>query len=126
MSRKRMSISHVIILSHDQKIISMCKDLGAEVGMKVSSKSNLANFLLSLQENDYQVAMLDCNHMDSENLKWVKVVRRIRPKIPLIIFSDEVDQKTGGKIYDEGTFYLCIRPVNKRILHDILSAALAS
>jgi DNA-binding NtrC family response regulator len=71
------------------------------------------------------MALFDCIHVNELTLNWVKVVRKVRPKLPLIIFSDEVNQKTGGKIYDEGTFYLCLRPVQKRVLHNVLSAALA-
>jgi DNA-binding NtrC family response regulator len=119
-----MSISHAIILSQDLEIISLFQSLGNEMRIKVVSKPNLANFLLGLQENDYQIAIFDCIHMDSENLKWIKVVRKVRPKIPLIILSDEVDQKTGGKVYEEGIFYRCVRPVDKNMLRDILDAAL--
>jgi len=59
-------------------------------------------------------------------LKWIKVIKRIRPKIPLIIISEEVDQKTGGKIYDEGTFYLCVRPVRREVIRNALSAAIST
>ena len=84
----------------------------------------LAGFLLALQEKDYEVALFDCIHVDDITLNWVKVVRKIRPKLPLIIFSDEVNPKTGGKIYEEGTFHLCLRPVQKKVLRQVLSAAI--
>jgi DNA-binding NtrC family response regulator len=121
-----MKTTYSIIKSHDTEIITLCEDIGSEIGMKVASKPDLANFLLELQENDYQVAIFDCTNMDFNCIKWVKVVRRIRPKIPLIIISDKVDQRTGGKVYEEGTFYLCILPVQKELLRDVLCAAIAS
>jgi DNA-binding NtrC family response regulator len=121
-----MKTANSIIRSHDAEIISLCEDIGSEIGMKVKSKPDLANFLLDLQENEYQVAIFDCTNMDSNCLKWVRVVRRIRPKIPLVIISDKVDQRTGGKVYEEGTFYLCILPVHKELLRDVLCAAIAS
>ena len=119
-----MSVSQAIILSQDIEIITLSERIADEMGMKIVSKPDLSNFLLELQDNDYQIAMFDCTHMDAENLKWVKVVRRIRPKIPLIILSDEVDQKTGGKIYEEGVFYRCTRPIDKNVLRNVLTAAL--
>jgi len=120
-----MRNSQVIILSQDLDFIEVCESLAAELKIENNIKYKLANFLLSLQENDYQVALLDCKHLDMESLKWVQVVHRIRPKIPLIIISDEVDQNTGGKVYEEGTFYLYIRPVVKSTLKKVLMAALS-
>lgn len=120
-----MKFSYAIILSQDPEISKLCDEVGEEIGMRMERISDLAGFLLALQEKDYQVALFDCIQMDDIKLSWVKVVRRIRPKIPLIIISDEVNQKTGGKIYEEGTFYLCLRPVQKKVLRKVLSAALA-
>jgi hypothetical protein len=64
--------------------------------------------------------------MDDTSLKWVKIVRKTRPKIPLIIFSDEVNRKMGGKIYDTGSFYLCERPVQDEVFRSVLNAAIKS
>jgi DNA-binding NtrC family response regulator len=121
-----MKVPQAIIGSKDSEIISLCKEVAKEIGMKIVNKHDVAQFLLDLQENDYQVALFDCKNMDVDCLKWVKVIRRTRPKIPLIIISDEVDMKTGGKVYEEGTFYLYILPIEKEVLRNILSAAIAS
>jgi DNA-binding NtrC family response regulator len=118
-----MNFSYAIILSQDIEIIRLCDEVGDEIGMKMEHMPELAGFLLALQEKDYEVALFDCIHMDDINLNWVKLVRKIRPKIPLIIFSDEVNQRTGGKIYEEGTFHLCLRPVQKKVFRQVLSAA---
>ncbi len=119
-----MKFCSAIILSQDLEIIRLCDEVGDEIGMKMERIPELADFLLALQEKDYEVALFDCIHADDITLNWVKVVRKIRPKLPLIIFSDEVNQKTGGKIYEEGTFHLCIRPVQKKVFRQVLSAAI--
>ena len=115
-----------LVLSKDLDIIQLCQQLGSDLGLKVISKPDLATFLLELQEHDYQVALFDCLHMDDASLKWVKIVRKTRPKIPLIIFSDEVNRKMGGKIYDTGSFYLCERPVQNEVFRSVLNAAIKS
>lgn len=119
-----MKSLHAILLSQDLELLSLCERISQDISLPIENKSNLANFLLDLQENEYQLAMLDCKHMDSENLKWVKVVHRTRPKIPLIIISDNVDQKTGGRVYEEGTFYLYQRPIVAETFTEIILAAI--
>ena len=115
-----------IVLSQDSKTISLCEDVGNELGLKNIYEHNLANFLLSLQENDFDVAVFDCADIDTKNIEWVKVIKKTRPKIPLIVFTSESKQKGGAKMYEEGTFYLCIRPVEKSLFTNILSAAITS
>lgn len=114
-----------IVLSQDSKTIALCEDVGNELGLKVTYKHSLANFLLSLQENDFNVAVFDCSDIDN-NIEWVKVIKKTRPKIPLIVLTRESDQKTGSKIYEEGSFYFCNRPIHEDILRSVLSAAIAS
>ncbi len=117
---------HGIVLSHDSKTISLCEGVGKELGLKNIYKHSLASFLLSLQENDFHVAVFDCTDIDNNNIEWVKVIKKTRPKIPLIVFTSESKQKGGGKMYEEGTFSLCISPVDKKLFTNIFSATITS
>jgi hypothetical protein len=42
----------------------------------------------------------------------------------LIVFTFEIDKSTGGKLYQEGIFHLCEKPINKDYLKEVLSATL--
>ncbi|UCF65854.1 MAG: response regulator [bacterium] len=121
-----MKIPKAIIQSLDSEMITLCQNAAKDIGMKMVKRNDLANFLLDLQENDYQVVLFDCKSMQVDCLNWIKVLRRTRPKIPLIIISDEVDREMGGRVYEEGTFYLCVPPIQKELLQNIISAALTT
>jgi len=115
-----------LVLSQDSETITLCERVGKEIGLKIIYKHDLANFLLSLQENDFHVAVFDSTDSEKNNIKWVKVIKKTRPKIPLIVLTCESDQKGGGKMYEEGSFYFCTRPIHGDILRNVLSAAIAS
>ncbi len=78
--------------------------------------------ILELQENDYKVIMCDCSDNFQKCSNWIKVIKKIRPKIPLIVFTQEIDKSTGGKLYQEGIFDLCEKPLSKDYLKEVLSA----
>lgn len=120
-----MDSYHAIVLTNDMDIITLCKSIGEEIGIEIVYKADLANFLLGIQENNYQVALFDCPNPNSECLKWIRIIRKIRPKIPLIIFSDHVDRTTGAKIYEAGSFYLFLKPVHKQVLRHVFFAAIS-
>jgi DNA-binding NtrC family response regulator len=44
----------------------------------------------------------------------------------LIVFTKEIDKSTGAKLYQEGIFDLCEKPLSKDYLKEVLSAILTS
>ena len=120
---EHMERTHVIILNNDEDISQQCNELANKMNMDVVNKSDIASFLLALQENYYKAAIMFCDNTDLELLKWIKVIHKVRPKVPLILFSKKINKKYAGRIYEEGIFYLGIRPAHKKILCDILEAS---
>lgn len=113
-----------LIQSKDADTISLCKDIGRQLKMVVTCKEDVADFLVELQENDYDVAIFDVEQLGREKLKWVKLIRGLRPKLPLIIICDQIDQTTEAKMHEEKIFYLGLRPIDREILYSIIKAAL--
>ena len=121
-----MAISSAIILSTDEETISICSDCTRELEMDLVCKGDFPSILLELQENDYQVIFCDCSDNSQKCSNWIKVIKKIRPKVPLIVFTREINKSTGGKLYQEGIFNLCEKPLNKNYLKEVLSAIQAA
>ncbi len=121
-----MAIYSAIILSTDEETISICTKCARELEMALVFKKDFPSILLDLQENDYKVILCDCSDNFQKCTNWIKVIKKIRPKIPLIVFTQEMDKSTGGKLYQEGIFDLCEKPLCKNYLKEVLSAILTS
>lgn len=115
-----------IIKSKDPKTISVLRDAGNAIGLKLTVDGRAAEFLLHLQENDYRVSIFDYGGVDSDSLTWVRLIRRLRPKLPLILVGDHLDKSVGAQMYQEGIFYLGLRPLDAKVLVDVLQAAVRS
>ena len=96
------------------------------MNMPIVVKNDFTSFILELQENDYTIAFCDCDVNNEKCVNWIKVIKKLRPKISLIVISKETDKSTGGKLYQEGIFNLCEKPLNKDYLKEVLSAILTS
>ncbi len=90
--------------------------------MDMFIEQSMADFLLRLQKNDCTVAIFDCGPNGGECVNWVKLIRRQRPKIPLIVFCDDVSSSIGAKLYQEGIFYLGLRPIEPAEFLEVLKA----
>jgi DNA-binding NtrC family response regulator len=94
--------------------------------MDLVCKGDFPSVLLELQENDYQVILCDCSDSLQKCSNWIRVIKKIRPKVPLIVFTQEINKSAGGKLYQEGIFDLCEKPPSKNYLKEVLSAILAT
>jgi DNA-binding NtrC family response regulator len=119
-----VAIPSAIILSNDEETISVCSKCARELEMEIVCKSDFPCMLLELQENDYKVILCDCSDDYQKCSNWIKVIKRIRPKVPLILITQEIDKSTGGKLYQEGIFDLCEKPLDQDYLKEVLFAIL--
>ena len=117
----KVAINSAIILSTDEETISVCSECTRELEMDLVSSKDFPSIVLELQENDYKVILCDCSDNLQKCSNWIKVIKKIRPKIPLIVFTQEMDKSTGAKLYQEGIFDLCEKPLCKNYLKEVLS-----
>ena len=111
-----------IILSKDEDTISVCFEICSEIGIALVMKKEFAGFILDLQENDYDLIICDCSETFSICHDWVKIIKRINPKTPLIILNERTTPNEGGILYQEGIFNLTEKPIDAKIIKEIIAA----
>lgn len=114
-----------IILSRDDDTISQCFEVCSEVGIALVKKNEFAGFILDLQENDYDLVICDCADTFLVCHNWVKIIKRINPKTPLIILNEKTTPNEGGMLYQEGIFNLMEKPIDTKIIKEIISATIS-
>jgi DNA-binding NtrC family response regulator len=121
-----LSLNSSILLSNDEKVISVCTDCCNSLNIPIMVKNEFTGLILELQENDYAIVLCDCGDNNKKCFNWIKVIKKLRPKVLLIVISQEIDKTTGGKFYQEGIFNLCKKPLNKNYLMEVLSTTKTS
>jgi DNA-binding NtrC family response regulator len=113
-----------IIISSDDKTISQCFEICSEIGIALVRKKEFAGFILDLQENEYDIIICDCTDGFTVCHNWVKIIKRISPKIPLIILNEKTNPQEGGILYQEGIFNLTEKPIDTNIIKEIITATI--
>jgi len=121
-----MSFPSAILLSNNDETISVCIKGSNELEINLIIKKDFPSLILEIQENDYRAILCDCSNDFQRCSDWIKVIKKLRPKVSLIVIVKEIDKSTGGKLYQEGIFHLCKKPLNKDYLKEVLSAAITS
>ena len=115
-----------IIYSSDTDVVDTCFDCCSEIGMGLYKQTEFTNFIFELQQGLIDLIIFDSKDQYADCLKQVKIIRRIKPKIPLIVISDNIESIEGGKIYEEGIFHLAQKPIDKNIIKEIIIASINS
>ena len=118
-----MAPQSILIGCENKSINSTIKKAADNLEFNVRTEQSIEDFLLNLQEKDYKAILFDINMSHYEAIKTIRLIRRMRPKIPLIVMLDEIDKKIGSQILNEGVFHLVLSP-NEINLAATLSAVL--
>lgn len=115
-----------IIFSSDNSVVDTCFDCCSEIGMGLVKQTEFTNFIFELQQDILDLIIFDSTNQFSDSLKLVKIIRKIKPKSPLIVISDNIENIDGGKMYEEGIFHLAQKPIQKSIIKEIIHASINS
>jgi len=114
---------NLITLTKNFSNLELIKKVCSELHFSFNAINDFAEFVLKLEESDFDVILLDCNSESETCLKWLQVVNRLTPKIPTIIIAESSKKEIISKIYEEGVFYFYPPPLNYALLKEVLNSA---
>jgi DNA-binding NtrC family response regulator len=62
-------------------------------------------------EKQYDLCIVDCNHRNKSELDFIKILKNLYPKLPIVTLSDDTSVEWTRKMAELGVFYCAIKPV---------------
>ncbi len=115
----------VLIASGDSGCRKRLKVILSEEQWAVVLESEGAEALVSILERPFDVAVIDLALSDMEGRQVVRIIRRSRPRVPLIVISDDPSVETRASIMQEGVVYYALKPLNPPEVLQALQAAVS-
>ncbi|RLC04735.1 MAG: hypothetical protein DRH90_07900 [Deltaproteobacteria bacterium] len=82
------------------------------------------DLLLKILDKDIDLAIIDENLAGMAGSKLIKIIKKSRPRIPLIIISSGNSKEEFAKVLEQGVFYFIITPINAEELGQAVESAL--
>lgn len=82
--------------------------------------------LLTVVEQDIGLVILDIAIDESAGLKTVEILRKIRPRLPLVVLSGDRSLEAGRQVLQHGIFYYLLKPFDLDELDQIVRIALST
>ena len=82
--------------------------------------------LLAVVEQDVRLVILDLSIAEPSGSKTVEILRKIRPRLPLVVLSGDRSLEAGRQVLQHGVFYYLLKPFDLEELDQIVQIALTS
>jgi len=82
------------------------------------------DLLLKILDKDIDLAIIDENLAGMDGSKLVKIIKKSRPRIPLIIISSGDSKEELVRVLEQGVFYFLIKPINGEELKEAVDSGL--
>ena len=82
--------------------------------------------LLAVVEQNVGLVIIDLSIEESAGVKTVELLRKIRPRLPLVVLSNDRSLEAGRQVLQHGVFYYLLKPFDLEELDQIIQIALAS
>jgi len=103
---------NILIASRDEACRVELLEWLSHEDVTIHSVCEEADLLLEVLERDYDVIIYDLQGAKLDGLKMVRILRKMRPKVALIAFSDDPSTDLGGRVWHEGVVYYAVKPLN--------------
>ncbi len=117
--------SSILIGSSEADLKSSLADFVSAVFKKpVLCVAETSDLLLEVIDNELELAIIDTNLKGLPIAKTIQIMKKCRPRVPVIVISDDYTVATGSSIMEQGIFYYMYKPVDFDNFKEIIDSAL--
>lgn len=116
----------VLIACRDDEFCKKVHEELKQEGLTICSVYQEGDLLLEVLEQDFNVIIYDLDLSQLNGLKMVKILRRIRPKVTLIVIGSNPSTDLGARILEEGVGYYGVKPVSFQAIKEAVVRALTT
>ena len=82
--------------------------------------------LLTVVEQNVGLVIIDLSIEESAGVKTVEILRKIRPRLPLVVLSGDRSLEAGRQVLQHGVFYYLLKPFDIDEFDQVVQIALTS
>ena len=113
----------VLIAEPDPIYTEYLVRLLSQLGYRPIVVDEATDFILCAIRGNASVLMLELRLADMRGVDVMRIIREVRPELPLIVMSHDNSQKIEAEARSIGFFYYLLKPFGVGEVSDALSAA---
>lgn len=115
-------LKSMLLVTEDGNLIQQLNDLFLKHDYAVfTEKSKIKSILKMLQQN-IDLIMIDIDASVDFNLELIDIIKRTRPRLPIVVLSSDGTIDTLRKFIQAGVFYCALKPLEADEIEKLLEA----
>ena len=103
---------------------SLSELLSITFGRESVCVGETSDLLLEAIDRQVELAIIDTNIKGLPLTKVLQILRKCRPRVPVIVVSGDYTVETGSRIMEQGVFYYTYKPLDMSSFKEIIESAL--
>ena len=120
-----MTAKHVLIVDDEPDICELIEITLARMGLTTQSANNLTDAKLVLASEKFDLCLTDMRLPDGDGIELVELVQTSYPQLPVAVITAHGNMETAVKALKAGAFDFVSKPVDLKILRNLVAAATA-
>lgn len=123
--QKDNSAGSILIGSSDRAVLTALGSfITGNFDVKVVTVAETSDFLLEILDKRVDLTIIDVDLSGLPTAKTIQIFKKCRPRVPVIVISDDYSVETGSRIMEQGVFYYLYKPLEYDRLKEIVQSAL--
>jgi DNA-binding response OmpR family regulator len=114
----------ILVIEDDVEVLATLQEMLRELGYDVLIARDAAQGFTAARVARPDVVVLDLNLPGQSGLDFLPVLRERFPRLPVIAVTARDEPETEHLVGDRGSFGHIPKPINLRVLGDLVAAAL--
>lgn len=102
----------LIIASNDSSLRRSLADLLADASDEVRTTPKSGDLIRWALDGDFGPILLDVDLAGMDGLETLSILKQVRPKVPIIMFSSDASPDVGRRIAEIGVLYHFVKPAS--------------
>ena len=116
----------VLLVDDEEEFVETLAERMRTRGMDVSTSNSGANALQLVDDEDFDVVVLDLKMPGVDGIEALKRIKRRRPEIQVVLLTGHATVEKGVEAIKEGALEFLEKPVDLRSLTDAIDKARAT
>ena len=114
------------ILSSDARVVNQMTDILMQHDFTVTVEKSIIKFISSMLEKEISLLILDLDSPQGVNFDSIDIIRKLRPRLPIIVILVDNSLETLKTLVQKGVFYTALKPVLVEEIEEVIQAVTQS
>jgi len=116
----------VLIVTSELSIRQQILSRVSAKGYQTVAAERCCDALLAVVEQNVGLVIIDLSIDEPAGVKTVEILRKIRPRLPLVVLSGDLSLEAGRQVLQHGIFYYLLKPFDCEEFDQVVQIALTS